>query len=220
MLAIAAAGLVCIGSGHAQSVGGAPTIVGAGPAATSDRERAADADAKLKAARALKQLAIDAETKPGARESSLLFKSDISKSEQDRTAVDSERASQTKPPLVAPLVAAAPTLGATPIQVPLPQAVPRFSPEQSQDASRYTARGSTLLLQGDIVQARNFLERAADLGSPAAALTLAQTFDDRAFKKWRIVGLVANKERAVYWYMKAQMLGSKEASEALASLSP
>ena len=213
--AFAAAAVWHLGMGSvcAQTTNVVPNVVGAKPAVTTDQDRAAETDAKMRAERALKQLAIDAEKKPAAADRVLLFRS-----ESNNPAPPGTTSVAPAVPLeaqTAPL-----SVPAIPVQVPLPQATQRFSPEQLQDASRFTARGTTLLTQGDIIQARGFLERAADLGSPAAALTLAQTFDDRAFKKWRIVGLVANKERAVFWYMKAQMLGSREASDALASLSP
>ena len=219
----------------AQSV---PNFVGAKPVPATELERANEDAAKRKAEREFNRLAIEAETnrrdaanaeaeQAAAREKArqALLADQLRGEEANRKAERDAEAVKPKPPPI-PVPSAetnaqtAPPIVLPPSSTPVPQ--PRQAPTDAQqkDAARYLARGLALLTQGDIVQARGFFERAADLGTAEAALVLAQTYDGRTLKKWRVVGLVENKERAVFWYFKAQMLGSKEAGDALRALSP
>jgi hypothetical protein len=224
----------------AQSV---PNFVGAKPAPASELERANEDDARRKAEREFNRLAMEAEAERRAV-SKLEGEKAIAREqarqallEEQRRTEDAKRklereaeASRSEPPpaaLARPAEPAAPSVETNAQQAPpiapppsIPPSRQAMTDAQQQDAARYVARGIALLKQGDIVQARGFFERAADLGAPEAALILAQTFDGRVLKKWRAVGIAENKERAVFWYFKAQMLGSKEAGDALKALSP
>lgn len=235
------AGLILVTSGiaSAQSV---PNFVGARPAPASDLERSNESDAKRKAEREFNRLAIEAETNQRAAANAEAEKATMrDHAEQvrlgeERRAEDARRtaerdaaAAKSMPAGAAPSAetnaqplppTAVPPDAPPPVSTPAPQPRQATSDAKQQDAARYVSRGIALLKQGDIVQARGFFERAADLGSAEAALILAQTYDGRTLKTWRVVGLVENKERAVFWYFKAQMLGSKEAGDALKSLSP
>ncbi|SRR5579871_715050 len=80
------------------------------------------------------------------------------------------------------------------------------------------ARASRLLDKGDIIGARTIYQRAAELGSAAAALALGATYDPNRLWSLGAVGLMGNKERARQWYMRASELGHPEARARLAAL--
>src|SRR5579883_1865264 len=61
-------------------------------------------------------------------------------------------------------------------------------------------------------------QRAAELGSAAAALALGATYDPNRLWSLGAVGLMGNKERARQWYMRASELGHPEARARLAAL--
>ncbi len=90
--------------------------------------------------------------------------------------------------------------------------------DQLGDATRFATRGHTLLVNGNVAQARGLLERAANFGSASAALDLAQSFDAEVLAKWPVIGVLADKEMARKWYIVAKKLGAKEADDALARL--
>jgi hypothetical protein len=79
-------------------------------------------------------------------------------------------------------------------------------------------RADQLLDKGDIVAARALYQRAADLGSGSAALTLGSTYDP--YRLWSLgaLGMVGNKERAKQWYSRASELGNPDAKNRLRML--
>jgi hypothetical protein len=79
-------------------------------------------------------------------------------------------------------------------------------------------RADQLLDKGDIVAARALYQRAADLGSGSAALTLGSTYDP--YRLWSLgaLGMVGNKERAKQWYSRASELGNPDAKDRLRML--
>jgi hypothetical protein len=79
-------------------------------------------------------------------------------------------------------------------------------------------RADQLLDKGDIVAARALYQRAADLGSGSAALTLGSTYDP--YRLWSLgaLGMVGNKERAKQWYLRASQLGNPDAKDRLRML--
>jgi hypothetical protein len=87
-----------------------------------------------------------------------------------------------------------------------------------EDGARYLARGRALLTSGDVASARLFLERASNAGLAEAAMELAETYDPATVARLSAVGLVGDREQAKAWYMRAQTLGSFEATERLKSI--
>jgi hypothetical protein len=79
-------------------------------------------------------------------------------------------------------------------------------------------RSGQLLARGDVVAARTLYERAADMGSGAAALALGSTYDPSRLWSLGVFGMVGNKERARQWYARAEQLGHPEAKERLRAL--
>ena len=104
------------------------------------------------------------------------------------------------------------------IAVPPPQ-VPASAVKLDQNALRdLVQRADQLLGRGDIVAARSLYERAAEMGSGHAALSLGATFDPNRLWSLGVFGMVGNKERARQWYVRAQQLGHPEAQARLKML--
>jgi len=80
------------------------------------------------------------------------------------------------------------------------------------------AKGDRLLEKGDIVAARTMYQRAAEMGSGSAALTLGATYDPTRLWSLGALGMVGNKERARQWYARASELGNPDAKAWLMAL--
>jgi hypothetical protein len=80
------------------------------------------------------------------------------------------------------------------------------------------ARADRLIEKGDIVAARALYQRAAEMGSGAAALTLGATYDPNRLWSFGALGMVGNKERAKQWYTRAGELGQPDAKARLLAL--
>lgn len=78
--------------------------------------------------------------------------------------------------------------------------------------------GDRLLGRGDVAAARALYERAAAMGSGAAALTLGSTYDPSRLWSLGVFGMVGSKERARHWYVRAEQLGHPEAKDRLRAL--
>jgi TPR repeat protein len=72
-------------------------------------------------------------------------------------------------------------------------------------------RGDRLLGTGDVVSARLFYERAADVGDGEAALKLGKTFDPVFLSFGRLSGVRGDPAAAIPWYRRARDLGQAEA---------
>jgi hypothetical protein len=79
-------------------------------------------------------------------------------------------------------------------------------------------RGDGFLSAGDIVSARLFYERAADAGSPSAALRLGATFDPGFLSRVGIRGIPGDSGQAASWYRRARDLGDVAAEQRLKDL--
>jgi TPR repeat protein len=80
------------------------------------------------------------------------------------------------------------------------------------------ARGQEYLASGNVAAARDFFERAAEIGLAAAALRLAATYDPVELRRVQAQGIVADPAMARRWYLRARELGALEAVERLARL--
>jgi hypothetical protein len=104
-----------------------------------------------------------------------------------------------------------------------PQAAPAqvSSPAERVDAEQVTMlinRGMEYLKSGDFPSARLLLKRAAEVGSPGAALMLGATFDPLFLPRLRANGIEPDVAQARWWYEKALELGADGASQRLAEL--
>ena len=100
-----------------------------------------------------------------------------------------------------------------------PPAAPKPSQKPDQVALKELLdRSNQLLSRGDVVAARALYERAVEMGSAAAALSLGSTYDPNRLWSLGVFGMVGNKERARHWYRRADQLGHPEAKERMKSL--
>ena len=87
-----------------------------------------------------------------------------------------------------------------------------------EQAERLLSRGELYMAQGNIVVARQYYHRAADMGVARAALKLAETHDPDEITRLSVVGLAANPAEATRWYQRASALGAAAADARLRRL--
>jgi hypothetical protein len=79
-------------------------------------------------------------------------------------------------------------------------------------------RGNTAIADGDIIAARMLYERAAALGSAAAATSVGKTYDMEFLLHAGVRGIPADQTSAVAWFRRAAALGDQEARAQLARI--
>jgi hypothetical protein len=79
-------------------------------------------------------------------------------------------------------------------------------------------RGDAALADGDIMGARLMFERAAGLGSAAAATGVGKTYDIEFLLRAGARGIQADQAVAASWYRKAAAMGDAEARARLARI--
>jgi len=94
---------------------------------------------------------------------------------------------------------------------------PQLNGEALAQATRLVTQGERYLSQGNIAVAREFFERAADLGLPIAAMKMAETYDP-AILATRVFGPKADPAEARKWYERAMALGLHDAEGRLRRL--
>jgi len=80
------------------------------------------------------------------------------------------------------------------------------------------ARGEEQLGRGNIYAARQFFERAAEVGLAESALALAATYDATELARLKVLGLKPDSGEAKKWYERARELGAAEAEARLRRL--
>jgi cell division septation protein DedD len=100
---------------------------------------------------------------------------------------------------------------------------PKPGPAQLSSAERTRAehlltRGVDYLAASNVAAARDFFERAAEIGLAEAALRLAATYDPVELARLKAHGVVADLALARKWYERARDLGAPEAASQLARL--
>jgi hypothetical protein len=84
--------------------------------------------------------------------------------------------------------------------------------------AQHIAKANEYLAIGQVSAARQVLQRAADGGSPEAAVLLGDTYDPVRLFQLGVRGLIGDTARAADWYEKADQMGSPEAKERIAGL--
>ncbi len=95
---------------------------------------------------------------------------------------------------------------------------PKTSAEEAARAEQLLARGDAYLADGNVMGARDFFERAADIGLAAAAIRMAETYDPGTLQRLQALGVVPDPNQARKWYERARSLGAREATEPLSRL--
>jgi hypothetical protein len=97
---------------------------------------------------------------------------------------------------------------------------PQDTPPQLEDVNVLLARGADNLIKGKIQVARLFYRRAAEQGSSAGAIAMAQTYDPQELAKLNALGGVQpDLALARSWYEKARELGARDVDGTLKRLS-
>ncbi len=91
----------------------------------------------------------------------------------------------------------------------------KATPPRSREIDNLLAEGDARLAEGDMAGARSAYEQAYDMGSRAAALRMAQTFDPRGVPG---VTKTASPAEAILWYQDAARKGDRAAKEELDNL--
>jgi hypothetical protein len=95
---------------------------------------------------------------------------------------------------------------------------PELSTHEKARSEHLLAQGETYLAHGKVEAARQFFERAAEIGLAAAALRLAETYDPAELERLDTRGVVPDRALARQWYERAEQLGAPEAEKRLARL--
>ncbi len=98
------------------------------------------------------------------------------------------------------------------------QSIVASSPLEQAVILQLQARGELLLDTGEVEAARTLLRTAAEAGSVAAALRLAETYDPGEVVRLGVTAGSADPAEAVRWYERAEALGSPVAAARLVSL--
>jgi TPR repeat protein len=98
-----------------------------------------------------------------------------------------------------------------------PVAQPNERTVSPEEIAKLINAAKSFLAQGDIANARRYLEHAGAQDA-TAALMLGGTYDPNVLRKMGVVGLAPDLEKARAWYTRAAELGSREASQKLAAL--
>lgn len=101
---------------------------------------------------------------------------------------------------------------------PVAPARPELPAEDKERAEKLMTQGERFLVQGNIAIARQFFQRAADVGFAPAAIRLASTYDPGELSRLGVQGVVPDRAEARKWYERARELGAPEADERLAKL--
>ena len=118
------------------------------------------------------------------------------------------------PPAAAAEPAVKPPAPAEPASVAAATPAPTSAPTSSADTQQVDAllaRGDDLLATGDVAAARLFYQRAAELGSAAAATAVGQTYDPGVLELLRVRGARGDVQLAAEWYRKAVAAGDRQA---------
>ena len=89
---------------------------------------------------------------------------------------------------------------------------------QSTQSERLFSRGERYLTEGNIVVARQYFQRAAQMGLARAAFKLAETYDPYEPERLNTHGVNKDLVEAKRWYALAVELGAEDAKARLAQL--
>lgn len=101
---------------------------------------------------------------------------------------------------------------------PAPATEPTAARLPAEEIAALIARGDALFGIGDIASARLCYERAAEGGSPQAALRLGETYDAAFLARAHLNGVRGDAAVAARWYRHARELGAVEADALLSGI--
>jgi TPR repeat protein len=95
---------------------------------------------------------------------------------------------------------------------------PQIRAPTTAEVDTYLRRARELVQLGDVAAARLLFARAAEGKDSRALVALAQTYDPVVLRRWRVVGMQPDPDRARALYQQALEQGSKTASEHLLAM--
>ena len=203
------------------------------PPAAPAPSRAADAaPASPPASEAAAQPASPAPSEAAAAASSEAAAPAVPKAGASTASAPVAAASQPASPGPAAQASAPASSGATQAIAPLAALEPAKVPSQEQpsqpqppkaahpnaELTLLVQRGDELLAAGDIYSARQFYERAAQAGDPAAQCGLGKSYDPVYLRQLGARGVAGDAATAAGWYRRAAAAGNNEAAARLARL--
>jgi hypothetical protein len=100
----------------------------------------------------------------------------------------------------------------------LPPAASQIKAPTPIQVDAYLTRARELMALGDVSAARLLLSRAAEGKDSRALVALAETYDPVVLRRWRVVGMRPDPDRARALYEEASGQGSKTAREHLLAM--
>jgi hypothetical protein len=94
-----------------------------------------------------------------------------------------------------------------------------IKPPLSAEVTGLLAKGDMLMKTGDLIIARQFYNRAFQMGAAEGAMGVAKTYDPTVFAEMKVQGITPDAVKAAEWYEKAKQAGVTEADAALTTLS-
>lgn len=101
---------------------------------------------------------------------------------------------------------------------PAPSITP-IKPVLSAEVTGLLGKGDMLMKTGDLIIARQFYNRAFQMGAAEGAMGVAKTYDPTVFAEMKVQGITPDAVKAAEWYEKAKQAGVTEADAALTTLS-
>ena len=105
---------------------------------------------------------------------------------------------------------------AEPVEVPTD--LETTKPALSAEVTGLLGKGDMLMKTGDLIIARQFYNRAFEMGAAEGALGVARTYDPSVFTELKVQGITPDVAKATEWYEKAKAAGVAEADVALTTL--
>jgi hypothetical protein len=112
--------------------------------------------------------------------------------------------------------AASAEASAEPVEVPA--GLETTKPALSAEVTGLLGKGDMLMKTGDLIIARQFYNRAFEMGAAEGALGVARTYDPSVFAELKVQGITPDVAKAAEWYEKAKAAGVTGADVALTSL--
>jgi hypothetical protein len=99
------------------------------------------------------------------------------------------------------------TISAT-TPVPEPEPAAAVKPALSAEVTGLLQKGDSLFKSGDLVIARQFYERAFQMGAADGAVGVARTYDPAVYTQMNVQGIAPDAAMATQWYDKAKAAGA------------
>jgi hypothetical protein len=104
-----------------------------------------------------------------------------------------------------------------PAAISVPASFETIKPVLSAEVTGLLEKGDMLMKTGDLIIARQFYNRAFQMGAAEGALGVAKTYDPAVFAEMKVQGITPDAAKAAEWYEKAKAAGVAVAETAITS---